>query len=148
MLLEAQPPAGPGELAGSVAGAVVGHDALDDDAERCVVGDGGLEEGYGTALALALHELAEGHAGGVVDADMDELPADTAAVALALAVTGDAVADLVEFAELFDVDVDHLAGLLALVTAGGVRRVRRGRRFHGAPAVAPVARGGGPGARH
>src|SRR5260370_33042615 len=85
MLLEAAPPAGPGELAGSVAGAVVGHDPLDDDAQRCVVGDGGLEEGYGTAVAPALHGLAEGHAGGVVDADMDVLPTTGAAVALALA---------------------------------------------------------------
>ncbi len=49
---------------------------------------------------------------------MDELPADAAAVALAGAVAGDAVADLIELAELFDVDVDQLAGLLALISAG------------------------------
>ena len=47
----------------------------------------------------------------VVDADMDELPADAAAVALAGAVAGDAMADPVETAELFDIDVDHLAGV-------------------------------------
>src|SRR5205814_2400932 len=40
------------------------------------------------------------------------------AVALAFAVAGDAVTYLVELAELFDVDVDHLAGPLALVSAG------------------------------
>src|SRR5260370_641287 len=51
---------------------------------------------------------------------MEELPSDAAAVALALAVAGDAMADLVELAELFDVDVDHLAGPLALVAAGRV----------------------------
>src|SRR5258707_2861730 len=60
---------------------------------------------------------------------MEELPSDAAAVALALAVAGDAMADLVEFAELFDVDVDHLAGLLALVAA------RRLGRFQGAQLV-------------
>src|SRR5262245_13842831 len=49
---------------------------------------------------------------------MDVLPADAAAVALAGAVAGDAVAYLVEPAELFDVEVDHLAGLLALISAG------------------------------
>lgn len=32
---------------------------------------------------------------------------------------GDAVADLIELAELLDVDVDELAGLLALISAGG-----------------------------
>src|SRR5260370_28514388 len=84
------------------------------------MGDGGVEEGEGGGCAVGLHDRGEGQARGVVDADMDELPADTAAVALALAVTGDAVADLIEFAELFDVDVDHLARPLALVAAGAV----------------------------
>src|SRR5262245_66398630 len=84
-----------------------------------VVGDGSLEEGHGTGPSSGLHDLAEGHARGVVDADMDILPADAAAVALAGAVAGDAVAYLVEPAELFDVEVDHLAGLLALISAGG-----------------------------
>jgi len=55
---------------------------------------------------------------------MEELPSDAAAVALALAVAGDAMADLVEFAELFDVDVDHLAGPLALVAAGRFGRLQ------------------------
>ena len=32
-----------------------------------------------------------------------------------MAVIGDAVADLAEAAKLLDVDVDHLAGMLALV---------------------------------
>ena len=48
---------------------------------------------------------------------MDELPADAAAVALAGAVAGDAVAYPIELAELFDVDVDQLAGVLAFVAA-------------------------------
>ncbi len=96
----------------------------DGEAEALVVGDGSPEEGHGTGLALALHDPAEGHARGVVDADMEELPSDAAAVALALAVAGDAMADLVEFAELFDVDVDHLAGPLALVAAGRFGRLQ------------------------
>ena len=45
----------------------------------------------------------------IVDADVDELPADAPAVALTGAIAGDAVADFVEAAELLDVDVDHLA---------------------------------------
>src|SRR5215204_3956856 len=56
---------------------------------------------------------------GVVDADMDELPARALAfrarLALPPAVPGDAVADLVEATELLDVDVDELAGMLAFV---------------------------------
>src|SRR5258708_28611164 len=49
---------------------------------------------------------------------MHELPSDAAAVALALAVAGDAMADLVELTELFDVDMDHLARPLPLIAAG------------------------------
>jgi len=52
---------------------------------------------------------------------MDELPAGAftsgPCVALPPAVAGDAVADLVEAAELLDVDVDELAGVLAFVAA-------------------------------
>src|SRR4029079_9321077 len=73
---------------------------------------------------------------------MDVLPADAAAVALAFAVAGDAVTYLIELAELFDVDVDHLAGPLALVSA------RRFGRFQGAQlveaqALEHAAHGGG-----
>jgi hypothetical protein len=44
------------------------------------------------------------------------------------AIAGDAVADLVEAAELLDVDVDELAGVLAFVAprgSGGSRSLRR-----------------------
>jgi len=37
---------------------------------------------------------------------------------LAGAVAGDAVAYMIELSQLFDVDVDHLAGLLAFISAG------------------------------
>lgn len=40
----------------------------------------------------------------VVDGQMDVFPADAAAVALAGAIAGDAVAGSVEFAEFLDVD--------------------------------------------
>ena len=56
---------------------------------------------------------------------MDELPADAAAVALAPAVAGDAMADVVEPAELLDVDMDELAGMLALVAADRLGRLQR-----------------------
>jgi hypothetical protein len=45
---------------------------------------------------------------------VDELPADAAAIALAGTLAGDAMADPVKAAKLFDIDVDHLAGRLAL----------------------------------
>ncbi len=45
-----------------MAGAVIGHDAQDGDAEALEIGDGGLEEGHSTGSAFALPDLAEGHA--------------------------------------------------------------------------------------
>jgi hypothetical protein len=61
-------------------------------------------------LGVIRLDLDEGDAGGIVDADMDELPADAAIMALASAIAGDAVADSIEFDELFDVDVDQSPG--------------------------------------
>ena len=71
------------------------------------------------AGALALHDPAEGDTGSIVDTDVDVFPARpfTAAtqVTLAGSITGDAMAYSVELAELFDVDVDQFAGMVALI---------------------------------
>ena len=48
---------------------------------------------------------------------MDVFPTDAAAVALAGAVAGDAMADLFEAAELLDVDVNEFARVFTLVAA-------------------------------
>ena len=64
---------------------------------------------------LVWQDLREGDAGGVVDADMDELPAAAARAGIAGTFAGNAMTDALETAELLDVDVDHLAGMLALV---------------------------------
>src|SRR5690606_14386391 len=90
-VLEAELAAGPGESPCPVAGTVVGHDAADGDAEACVVGDRGLEKGDGTLLPFVRQDLREGDTRSIVDADVDEFPADTAARGLAIA--GDAMAD-------------------------------------------------------
>src|SRR5216683_2027885 len=107
--------AGVAEVERPVARAVVGHHPGNADAQALVVGQGCLEEGDGALFLLVGHDLAEGEARGVVDRDMDELPADASAVAVAGSVAGDAVADPVEAAELLDVDMDHLTRRFALV---------------------------------
>src|ERR1700750_1045973 len=124
-VLEAEAAAGVTEGEGPVARAVVGHDTLDLDAQGRVVGDGGLEEGCSASLALVGLYLGEGDARSVVDADMDELPADAACIALTGSVAGDAMADLVELAELLDVDVDQFAGAVPFVSAGWFGRLQR-----------------------
>src|SRR4029453_13578876 len=62
----------------------------------------------------------------VVDSDVEEFPACTLATAIARAATSDAVADAVEAAEFFDVEMDDFAGPLALVARGGFLRLEAG----------------------
>jgi hypothetical protein len=76
-------PSSPRPAARFVAGAIVGHDALHDDPEAGVVSDGGLQEGYGAFLLLVGQHLRDCDARSIVDADVDELPADAATIALA-----------------------------------------------------------------
>ena len=64
----------------------------------------------------------ESDAGGIVDADMDELPADAEmAIDHARVSSGDAVSYGADPAELLDVEMDQFAGVLALITADGLR---------------------------
>jgi hypothetical protein len=53
----------------------------------------------------------------VVNADVDEIPASAAALVRTRPIAGDAVADTLKTPELFDVDVNDLAGALALIAA-------------------------------
>jgi hypothetical protein len=46
------------------------------DAEAGVIGINSFEEGDGALLALVGHDFGESDARGIVDADVDELPAD------------------------------------------------------------------------
>src|SRR3954463_10124742 len=133
-VLETEIAAGAAGGPGAIAGAIVGHHTGDRDAEVRVVGDRGLEEGDRALLLLVRADLREGHPGGVVDADVDELPSDASALALPRSVAGDAMADPVEAAELFGIDVDQFAGMRALVAAN-----RRGRfkRLDAVEAKAP-----------
>jgi hypothetical protein len=114
-VLEAGGGASFAEGLGPVAGAVVGHDASDSDAEASVVGQGRRQEGDRALLLLVGQDLAEGDAGIVVDADVDELPAAAARAGDAGALAGDAVAGSVEAAKLLDVDVDESSGRPVLV---------------------------------
>src|SRR5215467_8016044 len=116
--------AGGSEGKGFIAGAIVSHDALDLDPEACVISERCLEKGDGAALLLVGHDLGKGDAGVIVDANVDILPADATAAALASAVAGNAVADVIELAELFDVDVDQLAGMLAFVASDRLDRFK------------------------
>src|SRR3954467_1805908 len=128
-VLETEIAAGEAEGLGAIAGAIVGHHTGNRDAKARVVGDRRLEEGDRALLLLVRKDLREGHPGGVVDADVDELPPDAPALALTGSIAGDAMADAVEAAELFDIDVDQFAGMRTFVAAnwrGGFERLDAG----------------------
>src|SRR4029450_8883248 len=95
--------AGPSEGEGLVARAIVGHYALDLDTEAGVIGDRCFEDGNRAAPLLLRHRPRAGGGGVIGDADVHVLPADAALITLASAVAGDAVSDLIELTELFDV---------------------------------------------
>ena len=98
----------------------------DVDAEAGVVGDGSFEEGDSTLLALVGHELDESDARGIVDADVDELPAYAEmAVDRAPISTGDAVSHGADPAKLLE--MDEFAWALAFIGAGSARLAPRHR---------------------
>ncbi len=101
------------ELMGAVAGAIIGHDPLGLDAEGSEVSQGAFQEEDGAVLAFIGHDLGEGEARGVIDADVDELP--PGAPDLVAPIMGDAMTGAHDATELLDVEVEQLAGELALV---------------------------------
>ncbi|WP_341204400.1 hypothetical protein [uncultured Sphingomonas sp.] len=103
-----------GKAPGAVGRAVVGHAPLDRDARALEPGERAFEEGGGVGLALGGQHFGIGQARCVIDADMEEVPADTLRAA-ELAVAGDAVAGGGEASELLDVEVDHIARRRMLV---------------------------------
>ena len=72
--LEVEPPTEPGEGPGGVAGAVIGHDPLEGDAERGEVAQRDEEGPTGALSALAREDGGDAHPRGVVEGDVDKLP--------------------------------------------------------------------------
>src|SRR4029077_17162914 len=93
-MLEAGLGTGRPGVKGPVGRAVVGHDAFDGDAETGEPIERAAEESDGAFLLLVWQKLGVGQARGVVDADVQHLPAD-AVVAIDGSGTaaGNAVAD-------------------------------------------------------
>ena len=92
-MFEAEVAADVAEVEGFIAAAIVGHDPDDGDTEALVIVQGAFQEGDCALLFLVGHDLGEGDARGIIDADMDKFPAEALAaaapVALAAAIAGD-----------------------------------------------------------
>jgi hypothetical protein len=120
---DAQRLAGLAVQLGAVARAVIGHQPLDADAVRGEPRHGALQERGDRLFALVVEHLDVGQAGAVIDADVDELPADSARARRAIAV--DAMAGAADAPKLLDVDVDQFAGHRTLVTVGRLGLLKR-----------------------
>jgi len=112
-VLDAELEAGGAEVAGAIAGTVVGEQAADGDAVLGVEGDGGAQEGDGGLALLVGQHAGEGEAGVIVDGDVQSLPAGElrAAAATAIATNG----DLLIAGHALDVEMEQIAGSRMLV---------------------------------
>jgi len=131
---DAERPAGERMGDRDVGGSVVGHQPLHRDPVRAVEGHRPSQEADRGGRLLVGQDLGVGEAGGVVDADVDPLPADLATPA-ARRVDGGAVAPAppghavpgpvrADAAEFLHVDVDQLARPGALVATDRLRRLQ------------------------
>ena len=81
--------------------------------------DGAGSEGHRALLSLIGQQFFAGQAGSIVDGNGHLLPAKTAAggasISLADAIAGDAMANIVDAAQLFDFDVHPFSRLLTFV---------------------------------
>ena len=74
-VLDAELEAGGAEVAGAIAGAVIGEQAANGDAVLGIEGDGGAQKGDGGCALLVGQDAGECEAGVIVDGDMQSLPA-------------------------------------------------------------------------
>lgn len=93
---------------------------------------GACQEGAGVVLVLAGQDLGVGQSGGVIDADMQEVPA-RAVIAAAFALSSDAMPGPGEPPQLLDIQMDKLAwcGAFERLQMIGEGRLRRPSRTGG-----------------
>jgi hypothetical protein len=124
-VLDLEPAQCLGVAARSEANAVVGRDTLHLNAMGPEEAQRVKEKAQAGATFFVGQDFGVSDARVVVDGQMQVFPADPTAVALTLAVAGDAVADLRETAELFDIDVNDFAGMFALIAANRLGWLQR-----------------------
>ena len=98
-----------------------------------VPGYSGLQKSDGACLAFTLRNLTEGETGVVINKDVDELPTDPPGITQTVPIPCDTMPHTIELAQFFDVDMDHLAGPVALISD------HRFGRLKVSPTVQPMA---------
>src|SRR5436190_1079821 len=123
---------------------VIGHDPFDGHPLPGKPAEGALEKADRAALALVRQDLAVSQPGRVIDAHMQRFPADAVmAIDHAARSAGDAMPDPGDTPKLLGIEMDQLAGPLALVSYHRRLRVERGQLAQTEPAqVAPTVETG------
>ena len=116
-MLEAEFEAGCGEVGGSIGGPVIGEDALDLDAMSLVEVDGLMESVENVFDLFLWKKAGEGESGMIIDGDMEAFDAGVAITHRAI--TGGTDAGAREAAQLLDVEMKQLAGVIAFVANDG-----------------------------
>ena len=116
-VLDAELEAGGAEVAGTIAGTVVGEQAANGDAVQGVEGECGVQEGDGGFALLVGQHAGEGKAGVIVDGDVQRLPAGElrAAAPTTVAPQGDPLIA----GHALDVEMQQIAGSGMLVAHDG-----------------------------
>src|SRR5262245_17065314 len=95
------------------------------DPELGVIGNSGLQEVNRALFAIVGHDLYEGDPRGIVDTVMDELPCYVMmTVHHKRLPSGHAMPNGADSAELFDIDMDEFAWLLAFIAANRFGRLQ------------------------
>ena len=109
----------------SEAATIVSHDTLHLDALGSEEAQRVKEKAQAGTTLFVGQDFGASHTRVIIDCEMQVFPADAATVALPFAIAGDAVTDLLETAEFFDVEANDLAGMFALVAANRLGRLQR-----------------------
>src|SRR5450631_2206750 len=113
-VFDAQPFASAGEQTRTISRAVVCQQRAEAYAESSVIGQSLVQEGHSGLGFFIWEEGREGDPGVVIDGDMHVLPAHAAGAVGQVA--GNAMAGLGDTAQFLDVQMEHVAGPLVLVT--------------------------------
>jgi len=127
------------EASVAVAGAVVGKDATDREAEAWEVSACSVEEELCRGAGLVGQDGGEANAAVVVDGDMQVLIADATSLPSAVAVN--TMAGFDDPRQTLDVKVDEAARALVFVAHHGRRRIERTQPVHAGPAQDTAHRG-------
>lgn len=99
-----------GEQPRAIGRAVVGHHPLAPHPETREPVQGPGQEGRGILAAQAGQDFGLGQATGIIDGDVQMVPADASAFALAGAIAADPVSDALEAPQASDIEMEQFAG--------------------------------------